>query len=260
MIPALASRAEVIKLARLLDTDPAEIEALEAVDAESMRELRERVTELLFDGHMGAFRRAVHASGLLPVGLSATIAEKAFGPLLCARLAGLVPTERAVAVAGHLSPDFLTDVAVHLDPRRASEVIAKLPGELIEDVARRLSARGEHVVMGRFAGHLSDEALRRTFAVMSDEDLLLTAFTLEDGLERSAALMPDDRMESILRCAAREDLWSEAVTLIDDLGDARRAALTGMVACDPELRASLLAAADRDGLGDEARARLADAA
>ena len=257
MIPALQSKAEVIKLARLLDTDPGDLETLEQVDAQSLRELRDRVTELLYDGHMGAFRRAVHASGLLPVGLSATIAEKAFGPLLCARLAGLVPTDRAVAVASHLSPEFLTDVAVHLDPRRASDVIARLDPALIEDVAKRLSRRGEHVVMGRFAGHLTDDALRRTFAVMSEEDLLLTAFTLEDGLERSVELMPQERMEAILHCAAREDLWSEAVALIDDLPQERGIELTRMVAADPALRDSLLAAADRDGLGDDARERLA---
>ena len=149
---------------------------------------------------------------------------------------------------------------IHLDPRRASEVIARLPPELIEDVAQRLSARGEHVVMGRFAGHLTDEALERTFAVMSDDDLLRTAFTLEEGLARSAALMPDDRMESILRCAAREDLWLEAVALLDDLDEERRVKVTRMVAGDRKLRGSLLAAADREGLGDEARERLAEVA
>jgi hypothetical protein len=257
MIPALERKAEVVKLARLLDTTPDELATLEAVEADTLRELRERVTELLFDGHMGAFRRAVHASGLLPVGLSATIAQHAFGPMLCARLAGLVPVERAISVSERLSPEFLTDVAVHMDPRRASDVISRLPGDLVCDVATRLAGRDEHVVMGRFAGHLSDATLRRVFDVLDDSDLLQIAFTLEDGLERAAELMPDSRMDSVLRCAAAEDLWVEAITLIDDLAEERRAALTRMVAGDPELRASLLAAADREGLGDDARARLA---
>ena len=259
MIEALERKAEVIKLSRLLEVEPEELASLEAVDPDALRELRERVTERLFDGHMGAFRRAVHASGLLPVGLSATIAEKAFGPMLCARLAGLVGTERAVAVAAHLSPEFLADVAVHLDPRRASDVIAALPEELVGDVATRLALRGELVVMGRFAGHLTDEALHAVFDALDEGDLLQIAFTLEGGLDRAAELMSDARMEGVLRAAADEDLWLEALALMDDLPEQRRRDLARMVAADARLRASLLDAADRGGVGDEARERLAAA-
>jgi hypothetical protein len=260
MMEPLARRAEVVKLARLLNADAGELEPLEAVAAEDLRELRERVTELLFDGHMGAFRKAVHASGILPVGVSATIAERAFGPLLCARLAGLVGTQRAVDVARHLSPDFLADVAVHMDPRRASDVIGGVPAERVVEVAVRLAERGEHVVMGRFTGHLSTKALQRTLDALEDDDLLQIAFTLEEGLERAAALMPEGRMLEILRCAAAADLWPEAFALLDDLAPERRAELARMVTRDHDLRASLLAAADREGLGDEAREILEQAA
>lgn len=257
MIEALERKAEVLKLARLLDIDPDELAALEAVDPQALRELRERVTERLFDGHIGAFRRAVHASGLLPVGMSATIAEKAFGPMLCARLAGLVDTRRAVAVAAHLSPEFLADVAVHIDPRRASEVIAALPEALVRDAAARLARRGEHVVMGRFAGHLTESALRSVFDALDEADLLRIAFTLEGDLDRAAALMPESRMAGILGAAAQDDLWLEALALMDDLSPARQDDLARMVSADEGLRASLLAAADREGVGPMARERLA---
>jgi len=260
MIPALERRAEVIKLARLLNTDADELAALEDVPPEDLRELRETITSRLFDGHVGAFRRAVHASGILPTGVSATIAEKAMGPLLCARLAGLVPTERAIGVAAHLSPDFLTEVAINMDPRRASDVIAGISAERIEEIARRLADRGEHVVMGRFAGHLSDDTLRRTFAALDDSDLLHIAFVLEEGLDRAVSLMPNERLIGVLRCAAEEDLWPEAVAMLDDLAPERRLELTRMVAGDAQLKRSLLAAADREGLGDEARRLLKEAA
>jgi hypothetical protein len=256
MIEALSRRAEIVKLARLLEVEPTELEALETVEAASVRALRERVTELLFEGHLGAFRRAVHASGMLPAGVSATIAERAFGPMLCARLAGLVGTERAVAVSGRLSPDFLAEVAVHMDPRRASEVIAGVPADLVAQITRRLAARGEHVVMGRFAGHLSDDALRRTFDELDDRALLQIAFTLEDGLDRAAALLPDERMEGMLRCAAAADLWAEGFTLLRDLDPTRWAEVARLVRGDPELRDELLDAADEQGLGAEAREML----
>jgi hypothetical protein len=260
MTEALARKAEIVKLARLLEIEADQLAPLEQVDAESLRALRERTTELLFEGHMGAFRRAVHASGLLPAGVSATIAERAFGPLLCARLAGLVGTERAVAVAGHLSPDFLADVAVHMDPRRASQVIARVPAGLVGEITERLAERGEHVVMGRFAGHLTDEALRRTFDQLEDRDLLQIGFTLEEGLDRAVGLLPDRRMEGVLRCAAHADLWAEGLTLLHDLDEPRRAQVARIVQRDPELRDELLGAAAEHGLGDEAHKLLDHAA
>ena len=125
----LQSHAEVMKLARLLDREPDQLAYLERLSPADLRALRDSVTETLYDAHGGALGRLAAASRLLPSGLTATIGQRAFGPLLSARLAGLLDTDKAVDVATKLPPPFLADVAVELDPRRASDLIASIaPG------------------------------------------------------------------------------------------------------------------------------------
>ena len=51
MSQALAVRAEIVKLARLLRRDPATLDYLEQVPADDVRLLREQVTDLLFTAH-----------------------------------------------------------------------------------------------------------------------------------------------------------------------------------------------------------------
>jgi len=170
---ALRSRAEVLKLARLLGRAPERLDYLQDVPISDLRLLREQVTDVLFGAQSTALARLAAASKVLPVGLMATIAEKAFGPLVSARIAGLLEPSRAVDVAARLPPAFLADVAIELDPRRASDVIARIPAGQIADVTRELVRRDEHVTMGRFVGHLSDEALSAAIDEMDDAVLLL---------------------------------------------------------------------------------------
>ena len=145
----LRSRAEVIKLARLLRREPEQLEYLELVPPEDIRLLREQVTDMLFEAHDATLRRLAASSKLLPVGLVATLGQHAFGAMLSARIAGLLTLRRAVEIAAKMPPEFLADVAIELDPRRASEVIAGIPADQIEPVTRELVDRGEFVTMGR---------------------------------------------------------------------------------------------------------------
>ncbi len=113
---ALAARAELLKLARLLNRDPDQLSYLEVVAADDLKAFREQLTEVLFASSSKTLIRLAVASKLLPTGVVATIAQRAFGPLLAARVAGLLDPGRAVDVAAKLPPDFLADVAIELDP------------------------------------------------------------------------------------------------------------------------------------------------
>ena len=93
--------------------------------------------------------------------LTALIAQKAFGPLLCARIAGVLATEHAIALADRMPAQFLSDLAVELDPRRCSAIISGMPAEQVAEVAEILGQRAEYVAMGRFVGHMTDEAIKR---------------------------------------------------------------------------------------------------
>ena len=189
---ALQAHAEVLKLARLLQREPESLAYLESLSVDDVRALRERVTEALFDAHSGSLRRLAAASRLLPVGLSASMGESVFGPLLSARLTGLLDPGRAAEMASKLPAPFLADVAVEMDPRRASDLIARIPADQIAQITIELMARGEYVTMGRFVGHLSREAIEGALAAMDDRSLLGVVFVLEDkdGLPDLVALLP----------------------------------------------------------------------
>jgi hypothetical protein len=196
MIEASDVQPEILKLARLLGRDPQQLTYLEQVGAGELRALREQATEALFTAQEGALRRLVTASKLLPVGLVASLGQSTFGPMLSARIAGLLEPDRAVEIAAKMPTEFLAEVATELDPRRASEVIAGIPAPRIFDITTELARREEYVTMGRFVAHLSDEALGAALNALDDEALSRTMFVVEDGAgdDRLVRLLDERRL------------------------------------------------------------------
>jgi hypothetical protein len=221
---ATAARAEVLKLARLLGREADSLGYLLEADPAELRELRDQITEVLFDAHSQALGRLAAASRLLPVSLIALIAERALGPVLVAQLAGMLEPSRAVEVASKLSTPFLSDVAVHIDPRRAGEVIVGIPSNQIVEVAAELSRRAEYVTLGRFLGRLSTEASVAALKVMDAETMLQATFVAEDDdqLDEVVALLPEDRLGELLDVAASAGLWEEVLELFGRLSEPRR--------------------------------------
>ena len=150
------------------------------------------MTDSLFDAGGAHLQRLGAAAKLLPSPLVATLSERVFGPLLCARAAASVEPDKAIDVAKRLSPGFLADATVELDPRRVAAIIAGVPTALVEKVARELGRREEHVTMGRFLGYVRDDAIAAAMTALSDEAMLRTAFVLEDkgALDHAVALLP----------------------------------------------------------------------
>jgi len=253
MSERLETRAEVLKLARLLGVPQADLARLEDLPAADLRAFREQATARLFDAGASALRRVGVAAKMLPSGIVATIAQRAFGPLLCARAAGSVDTGKAIDVAGRLPPEFLADVAVELDPRRVAAIIAAVPEGLVVSVARELGRREEHVTMGRFLAFVPDHAIAAAMGVLSDATMLRTAFVLEhkDRLDHAIGLLPPQRLPGILRDASVLGLWPEALDLLDHLSDTRRGPIADVVAeQDETVIAALVAAVAQAGIWD----------
>ncbi|HWE33363.1 MAG TPA: hypothetical protein VG410_07765 [Solirubrobacteraceae bacterium] len=224
----MSSRAEILKLARLLGRDPDTFAYLETVSESDTRALRELVVERLYASQGPALTRLAAASKLLPTGLVATIGQRSFGPLLCARVAGLLEPSRAADVAAKLPTPFLADVAVELDPRRAHDVIGHVPPARVAEVAGELAARREYVTLGQFVGHITPDALDAALEQLSDEDLLRTAFVLEDrdGLDELADLLGQERLERLVEVAERDPGLEEAGReLLGHLSAERRAGI-----------------------------------
>jgi hypothetical protein len=251
---ALQARAEVLKLARLLQREPETFVYLERLGLDDLRALHERVLEALFDDHSGSLHRLAAASRLLPAGVSASIGQNVFGEALSARLTGVLDPERAVEMAAKLPPGFLADVAIEMDPRRASEMVTRLPPKLIAETTAELARRGEHVTMGRFVGHLGDEAIGQALAVMDDAALLQTVFVLEDKgrLSHLVDLLPPRRVAGVIRAAADDDLWVQALDLLDHLAPAQRSKMVAAtLELEPAALRSMIAAVIANDLWEE---------
>ncbi|MGB9223105.1 hypothetical protein [Mycobacterium sp.] len=232
MSEQLAAFAEITKLARLLDVDDArELDFLLGLPLASLRAFRERVTDRLFDADAARLKRVAAASKLVPVAISAKAARHAFGPLLCASIAGMMEPSRGVAIAEQLPAPFLAETSVQLDPRRAASLIGAMPAKVVAEVAKRLLESDEHITMGRFVGVLPDESLRAAAPVMEDADLLRIGFLLEEKshLDNLVEILAD-RLPGIVRSAHEKDLWAEAIDLFDSVGPDNKARIGDVAA------------------------------
>lgn len=220
----LQRRAEVKRLARLLNTDEASLDYLDALDVASLKQLRERSTAMLYDADRDALQRIATAARLIPTAVTALIAEKALGPLLCARIAGLLAVDTAIDIAKRLPTAFLAEVCLELDPRRAKAVIDGIPIARVVEVSLELSRRREFITMGRFVDILGMEALVAVMDKLRDNAALLQiAFFAEDRarLNRIIEKLPAARFAGIIDAALENEgeLWPEALGLIAELDE-----------------------------------------
>ncbi len=232
----MSTRTEIAKLARLLGEEPARFDYLAGLTADEVRQVRERATDVLFGANRAVFERIAAASKLVPAALTAAIAQRSFGPLLCARVADVLEPERALDLAGRLAVPFLADVAAQLDPRRVGAVVRRLPPARIVEVGRELVRRGDHVTMGGFVAQLPVPALRATVAALDDESLLRTAVH-SDGHDRFPelfALVPDARIPTLATviATADDDFGQDLLPLLACLDTA---GLTRLAAAVPHL-------------------------
>ncbi|PXY32590.1 hypothetical protein [Prauserella muralis] len=206
----LAAQAEVLKLARVLGAPPERFAFLLDVPPDDIRALRHQATDVLFDSNLDALRRMAAASRLLPAAVLAVMTEKAFGPLLSARMAGLVDTARAVDIASRLSPGFLADVAAELDPRRAAGVIAGMPPASVTEVTRELQRREDWITLARFVDHVPEETALTGLAELHDAALLRVGFVLDDAGRAATVFerLPEHRYPRLVLAADEHDLWA----------------------------------------------------
>ena len=135
-------------------------------------------------------------------------------------MAALLSVDQTLDLISRLSPAFLADVALELDPRQAHDLVVALPAGPIAGAAAELDRRGEHIAMSMFVGHLNDEALAATIDVLSDDALLRVGYLLEapERLDWIFEGLSDDRLAAIVDLAGRESRWIELTGITDELG------------------------------------------
>lgn len=248
-------QAELEKLARVLDCPPGQINELQALSVEQLRTLREQISAALFDEHAEVFRRLAESSKLLPVAISAKLSKSVFGPLFSARISGLLPVDRAVAIARKLPVDFLADLTLHMDPRSARPLLRQMPMDLILASAEVLAERGEYVTMARFVDALTLDAVLEVSEQLSDEQLLQIGFYVETPTCLTAIIagLPEQRVANTVRLTAQgsPELRAAGLSLMEQVDDEARA-LLGEAAInlgDEVLQAMVQTASDAGALG-----------
>jgi len=232
-LSSLTLQAEHLKLARLLGCPESVIAGLAGLDVAALRQLRGACTSMLFDGDRATLQRVAGAARILPGALNALLAEKAMGPVLASRVAGLLPAKDGVEIARRTALSFNVEVTLLLDPRSAAPMLRLMPMDLVVAVTRELVKRREFIVMARFVDTLTDEQIRACMAVIDDESMLRIGFFVESPqrLEEVVGLMNDARLQKVVAVAGRPELA---------LGGAVMVLLSGV---EPPLRARLVQAA-----------------
>ncbi|HEV8556285.1 MAG TPA: hypothetical protein VGR06_07810 [Actinophytocola sp.] len=249
----LATQAELVKLARALDTTPDEVSFAGSLDHRDIRRLRERVVDALYEEHRATFGRIAMITRLLPTPLNVRITLRAFPPLLAARIAGEMAPDRAAELVNRMPIEYLADGCLHLEPRRAAPLISHIHPDRVVAVVQELVARGEYVTIGHLLDAATERIVRDVAAVISDEALLRIGCYAESDtqLTTAVAALPPERLRGIVASAVGgpPELRSAGLALIARLADDElRARLAEYAAeSDDEALTRLLHTAIDDG-------------
>ncbi|MCT2583475.1 hypothetical protein [Actinophytocola gossypii] len=253
----LATKAELMKLARALHTTPEGVRFAASLEYEEIRRLRERVTAALYDEHRTAFQRVAAITRLLPTAVNVRITLRAFTPFLAARVAGEMAPERAAELANRMPVEYLAEGSIHLDPRRAAPLIQRMDPDRVLAVIRELVDRTEYVTLGRLLDAATSWIIRGVAATVSDEALLRIGFYAECDAQLTTAvsMLPAPRLREVVHTALTGplDLRSAGLSLIGRLTDDRlrgRIAEYAAEADDDTLTLLLRTALDEDAADD----------
>ena len=248
--------AENIKLARQLQLEPEALDFLSPLNDEELRALREDLSDAMFDEARPHFERAAAATKLLPNKLIADISEKIVGPLLSARIVGLLNPDTALDITLRTSDEFIADAAALLDPKSASALIKRVPVDRVQRVTQIMIQRKEYVTMGRFVDHVDNQVIGEVMSSIDDDEALLrTAFFVESKEVFNDLLhhVPPERIKhmAVLAGQSDQDLWAEALALTTHMDDEWKGRIGDIVAEEGEaLLASMLENAKRLNLWD----------
>ncbi len=243
----LLIKAELQKLAKMLDVPVAELAFVSHLQLEQLRGLRQAVSGYLYDRHARRFKRLAESTRLLPNKVVAVICEKVIPARISAQVTGLLEPAAAVDLAGRLDTGYQADICVALDPRRAREVLQAMPADNVVKVAHELLRRREFMTMAQFVDALTNEQIRRVALEMNGESLLRVGFYVEsvERLDQLIALLEAPQLAQTLAAGAEDDgaLWPEILSLAERLGEAQRRRLGDRLAeASPQVLTSLVQA------------------
>jgi hypothetical protein len=220
MSSTLMRRAQITILARLLGTSPDTLASLEHLEATEIAELRQRISDELFDELAPIFARVSKVAPLVPDALAAKMALKILPPEVAGRGGGAVGLDhlhRAPALIQAMTPEYLADAAPYIDPRVIPAVVPSIDGALLIPAARELLRRRDYVTASMFVEHATPGIAKDLEPGLDDDE----------GIIATAALvMSDQRIDEVLQAIPAERLGRMGRTIAAASADIRLAALS----------------------------------
>jgi hypothetical protein len=223
--------AEVERLALLLRCTTREVDFLCRFSAAELRLLRLAMADRLYADHQTTYSRIASASRLLPMKLTAPLAQRMLPARVSAGVVASLPPGQAADMAQRMSVDYVADVSSHLSPRLSEPVLTRLPADMIVRVAAVLAEREDHNTMAEIVGALNDEQVVAVAEAIEDpETLVQVALRVTDShaLQRLALALPEERLLLMVGWARRRArMWPELLALLGRLpADQRRRLLS----------------------------------
>lgn len=252
---ALATRAELIKLARDFQRDPDDLDSLAELGVERLAQLRHLCSDQLFQRYLPMYRRIAAASGLVPAKLAVTLGERIFGPYLGGRIGSQLETDRAVKFAEMASVEFLAEICETIDPRRVLPIIHAMPLDRMVAVGRILLASRDYITMGKFVDAVTDEQVQAMLEIIDEPEVLLHTAFYTEGKERLEAIIhmiDDERLKGVILHSVESGHFGESLALMSHVGAASERRLVNLSADLGEtVLAELVRLADEEGLWGE---------
>jgi len=221
MNTSMETRAELLKLARVMSIDPNELAFLEGGAPGELQELRASIADRLLAVDREHFERIVALGRHLPDRVAAGLTQHALGAQLSGRAASLLTADELADFADRLPADFVADVAAVMDLRSVGSLLDQIDQAKVVEVTRVLAERQDWVTMGAFGGRIRRDALIQVIDMLDGEALARVGFLLENRsrLDEIQGLLDDEKLRELLIAAGECDLIPETIYLVDALSN-----------------------------------------
>jgi hypothetical protein len=223
--------AEVERVAQLLRCTTRDVDFLCRFSAPEIRLLRLAMADRLYADHATTYSRIASASRLLPMRVTAPLAQRMLPPRVSAGVVASLPPGQAADMAQRMSVDYVADVSSFLSATLSEPVLTRLPADMITRVAAVLAGREDYNTMAEVVGALNEEQVLAVVESIDDpETLVQVALRVTDtrALHRLTLVLPDERLLLMVGWARRRTrMWPELLGLVGRLPpDQRRRLLS----------------------------------
>ncbi|MBJ8346136.1 hypothetical protein [Antrihabitans sp. YC2-6] len=232
MTDVIDTKAELIKLARVLGEDIEALAFLEPIGWQELREFRHMVADQFFLASESRLKNLAAAAKMVPNAVIIKLAPMYFEPRMAAGVASLVDEEKALKLVPKLPPDLMAATVPYIDPRRVGPLVAKVPVEVARKLAPILLGAKEYVSLGQLIDYVTADQLQGLLPYIDDVSLLKIAEVAENKAQFDVImpLIDDARIARILQTAKEADLLDIAIELLNEVNLDLRGRLANIAA------------------------------